>query len=127
MTATYNINVPIETLYKRVEEYVQYSAAANTPFADPHIFSSASRLIQKTGMSTEDCKAWKKRPAIEKTWTQLRIDFTRAHIELRETQDTSSTSGFHAKHAQSLQQETAEEISNLVNTTLADRETIASV
>ena len=66
MTAATDVNLPVDTLYKRVEDCTQFTAAANTPLTDPHIFSSAFRVIHKTGMYTDNCKAWKKRLAIEK-------------------------------------------------------------
>lgn len=56
LSAMYDVNMPIETLYKRTEEYVQYAVAANTPFSDTQIVSSAFRVIQKTGMFVDDCK-----------------------------------------------------------------------
>ena len=60
MTAPYNVNLPIETLYKRIEESVQYTAAANTPFTKAQAVSTAFHVIQKIGMFLDDCKAWKR-------------------------------------------------------------------
>ena len=59
MAAPYDVNLPIETLYKRIKESAQYAAAANTPFTTAQVVSTAFRVIQKTGMFVDDCKAWK--------------------------------------------------------------------
>ena len=127
MTATYDVNLPIETLYKRIEECVQYAAAGNTPFTAAQVVSTAFRTVQKTGMFTDDCKIWKRLPALNKTWAQFKIDFTAAHNELREEQQTTRGAGFHANSVQDLQQETATAIANLANATLADRTTMTSM
>ena len=127
MAAPYDVNLPIETLYKRIGENVQYTAAANTPFTAAQVVSTAFHVIQKTGMFVDDCKTWKRRPAIEKTWSQLKTDFSIAHNELRESQHTARTSGFHGNNAKIIQQETATVISNFANATLADREAITAM
>ena len=130
MAAAYDVNLPIETLYKRIEDCVQYAAAANTPFTAAQVVSTAFRVIQKTGMFTDDCKIWKRRTPLTKTWAQLKVDFTIAHNELRESQQTTRSAGFHANNVQEmegLQQETATAIANLANATLADRSTMTSM
>ena len=54
----------------------------------------------------------------------VETDFSTAHNDLRESQHTSHTSGFHANSADIIQQETVTAISNLANATLTDRETM---
>ena len=78
-------------------------------------------------MFIDDWKVWKRRPIVEKTWAQLKIDFSLVHGELRESQKTSRSFDFHANNAQVLQQETPEAISILANATLADRQTMAEI
>ena len=121
MAAPYNVNLPMETLYKCIEESVQYAAAENTPFTAAQVVSTAFRIIQKNRMFVVGCKAWTRRPAIEKTWAQLTIDFSTAHNELRESQHTSHASDFHGNSVEIIQQEAATTMSNLVNATLANR------
>ena len=45
IAASYNVSVPIKTLYKRIEESVQYTASANTPFATAQVVSTAFCVI----------------------------------------------------------------------------------
>ena len=75
----------------------------------------------------DDCKAWKYRPAIQKTWAQLKTEFSIAHNELTESHHTARTSGFHGNNAEIVQQETATAISNPANATLADRLTMTAM
>ena len=56
MAANYDVNLPIETFFKRIEECVQYAAAGNTPFTAAQVISTDFRTIQKTGMLTDECK-----------------------------------------------------------------------
>ena len=129
MGAAYDVNLPVETLYKRIEEGVQFAAAGNTPFTAEQVVSIAFRIIQKTGMFTDDCKIWKRRPPVQKTWAQFKVDFALAHSELRESQQTNRTGGYanNATEMHDMQQETATAIANLANATLADRETMTSM
>ena len=125
MGAAYDVNLPIETLFKRIEECVQFAAAGDTPFTAPQVVSTAFRIVQKTGMYADDCKVWKRQTALYKTWAQFKVDFTIAHNELREDQRTTRDAGFQANSA--IQQETANAIANLANATLADRETMTAM
>jgi len=75
MASPYDVNLPIETLYKRIEECVQFAAAGNTPFTAAQVVSTAFRTIQKTGMFPDDYKICKRRPAVHKTWAQLKTYF----------------------------------------------------
>ena len=45
MEAPYDVNLPIETLYKRIEENVQYTAASNTPFTASQVVSISFCVI----------------------------------------------------------------------------------
>jgi len=94
MAANYNVNLPIKIFFKHIEEYVQYAAAGNTPFTAAQVISTTFRTIQKTGMFTDECKIWKHLPTPEKTWAHFKIDFTLAHSELRESQQTTRGGGF---------------------------------
>ena len=124
---SYDVNVPIETLFRRIEECFQYAAAGNTPFTVAQVVSTSFRVIQKTGMFTDDCKIWNRRPAVEKIWAQLKLDFAMAHAELRESQQTSKLAGFQANNAEVIPKETAEAIANLASATLADRNTMTAM
>ena len=78
-------------------------------------------------MFQDDCKLWKRKPAVQKTWAQFKVDFSIAHTELVEFSQTARSSGYQANNATAVQQETVAAISNLANATQADRESTASL
>ena len=83
-------------------------------------------------MFTDDCKIWKRLPEIQKTWVQLKIDFSLAHSKLHKSQQTNRTGGYannatEVQEMQELRQETATAIAILASATLANRETMTSM
>ena len=70
-------------------------------------------------LQTLETKAWG-----EKIWDQFKIDFWRAHQELVESTQTAQTAGFQGNNAE-VQIDTIGPIDNLVNATIADRESMA--
>ena len=132
MGAAYDVNLPIEKLFKRIEDGVQFAAVGNTPFTAAQVVSIAFCIIQNIGMFTDDCKIWKRLPAIQKTWAQLKIDFSLAHSKLHKSQQYNRTGGYEnnateVQEMQEMRQETAMAIANLASATLADRETMTSI
>ena len=85
MNTPYDVNLPIEVLFDQIEDGMDYADAGNHPFTPAQIVMKGQQLIQETGMFQDDMKAWKRLPAIERTWDRLKIDFTLAHQELRES------------------------------------------
>lgn len=55
MGAAY-VHLPVELLFKRIEDGMQFAAAGNTPFTAVQVVSIAFSIIQKIGMFTDDCK-----------------------------------------------------------------------
>ena len=52
----YAINLPSETLFEQVEDAVEYSAQAHTPFKNTQVVNTAYILVHKTGIFTDECK-----------------------------------------------------------------------
>jgi hypothetical protein len=130
MKAGYDVNLPIETLFRQVENAVDYAAAGGTPYSPAQVLTIAYQIIFQTGIFADDCREWKRRDAAYKTWPQFKTDFTRAHQEYRESQVTTpGASGFLADENSSLsdQQETIDAIANLATATAADRTAVANL
>ena len=72
-------------------------------------------------LQTLETKAWG-----EKIWDQFKIDFWRAHQELVESTQTAQTAGFQGNNTE-VQQNTIDAVSNIMNATIADRESMASL
>ena len=77
-------------------------------------------------MFQDDYKIWKKTQR-RKNWTQFKIDFAIAHAELMESSQTAYSAVFQANNVTDVQRYTAAAISNLVNATQADRDSMASL
>ena len=72
-------------------------------------------------LQTLETKAWG-----GKIWDQFKIDFWRAHQELVESTQTAQTAGFQGNNTE-VQQNTIDAVSNIMNATIADRESMASL
>jgi hypothetical protein len=130
MKEAYDPNQPIEAFIDQIEDRVTLADAAATAYTPAQIIAIAYNLIFATGMFPEACREWRRRPIIEKTWTNFKTDFAIAHQEFRESQVTSNQAGYQqAANAAytDLQQETADAIANLATATASDRSTVASL
>jgi hypothetical protein len=135
MKADYDVNQPIEVLIDQIDDAVDMAAAGKTPYTPEQVVTIAYTLIFKTGLFADDCKIWRRRTTVEKTWTEFKRVFTLAHQELRESTHTSKGSGFHSANNavtqddfnHDIQQETVDAIANLATATASDRATVASL
>ena len=128
MKERYDVNFPIENFFDQIEDAMEYAAAGNAPFSPDQVVNTAFHVIFTTGMFHDDCKLWKRRPALERTWANFKIAFSMAHQELLESTQTAQSSGFQVNHmADGVQQETITAISHLANATMADRESMATL
>ena len=89
MKKSYNPNLPIETIFERNDEAVEFALAGNNPYSTLQIVTTAYYLIINTGIFPDDCRGWKHKPAIDKTWVSFQAHFTEAHLEMRESEATT--------------------------------------
>ena len=135
MKAGYDVNQPIETLFRQIENAIDYASAGNTPYTPAQVLAIAYQIVFQTGIFPDDCRDWKRQTAAHKTWPQFKIDFTRAHQEYRESQVTTpGAAGFLATGEPSeydapdeSQQQTIDAIANLATATAADRSAVAAL
>jgi len=130
MKAGYDVNLPIETLFRQIENAIDYASAGNNAYTPTQVLTIAYQVIFETGLFADDCKDWKRQPVNHKTWPQFKIDFTRAHQEYRESQVTTPrAAGFLAQEFDppGAQQDTIDAIANLATATAADRTAVANL
>jgi hypothetical protein len=106
----YNPAEPIENLFTRFEDTMEYADAANRPFTTEQILEYALLCILKTGQFREACREWRR--IQHPTWSKFKTHFTTAHKEYREMEALAGNSGYTANN---LLQEASSEILNLVN------------
>jgi hypothetical protein len=126
LKSPYDPAQPIETLFDQVEDAVDLAAAAQAPYTIAQIVAYAYNNVFQTGLFADACRDWRRRPAIEKTWVQFKVDFALAHQELRESLLTTQGAGYHAANALIFdnQQATIDAFANLATATTADRHTV---
>ena len=84
MKQPYDINLPITTLFKQIEDGVEYAEAGNDPFTDTQVVNMAYVLLFNTGAYKDDCKDWTRRATAAKTWTHFKAFFATRFRERRE-------------------------------------------
>jgi hypothetical protein len=128
MKTSYGANQPIELFFDQIEDAVDFADAGESPYTPVQVTNIAYQLVFQTGLLPDECKLWKRRSVANKTWDAFKTEFALAHQELRETQLTTGSTGFHsANSATVLQHETADAIANLATATTADRQTVAAL
>ena len=55
--APFDINMPIEGLYQRIQECVEYAAEGNTLYTPEQVLAIAYQHVYQTGLFVDDCKA----------------------------------------------------------------------
>ena len=86
MKTKYDPSLPIDTLFKQIENAVEFAIHGNAPFTPRQIVNTAFLLLFATGAYEDDCKEWKRRPVAQHTWANFKIDFMRAYRNQRELQ-----------------------------------------
>ncbi len=129
MKKSYSADEPIETLFHQIEDGIELADDAGATYSLAQIIAIAYNLIFATGMFPDDCREWRRRPLIEKTWDNFKAAFATAHQEYRETQTTSKQAGYHSANSAAAfeLQDTVEALANLATATAADRSTVAQL
>jgi hypothetical protein len=99
MKADYDANQPIELFFDQIEVAVDFAAAGDCPYTPTQVTVIAYQLVFKMGLFHDECKLRKRRIAADKNWAGFKTVFSLAHQELRESQLTSSNTGFHSANA----------------------------
>ena len=58
MTALYDPNAPIETLFEQIAYGVAYAELEDSPFTSKQIVDIALLCLEKTGVFNDDLKEW---------------------------------------------------------------------
>ena len=64
---TYNTDKPLESLYTRPNECVEYATAAGEPITEGKFFGIAYGLVSETRQFQKDCWTWRAKFDQEKT------------------------------------------------------------
>ena len=81
MTARFDPNAPIETLFAEIADGVAYAELGDAPFTSKHIVDIALLCLAKTGVFNDNLKEWNCLPLLDRTWSKFRVHFAKAHRE----------------------------------------------
>jgi hypothetical protein len=129
MKQAYDPSQPVETLFAQIEDAVDFADSGQAPYSPQQVVAAAYTLVFNTGIFSDACRDWRRRPPAEHTWANFKVDFTSAHHDLRLAQTTAQGGGFHGANAamESFANETADALANLAEATASDRATVAQL
>ena len=119
----YNVQDPLITIYKEIEELEQLGKAANNPYLPSQLVTFALQIIKNTGDFEDSQKKWHIKTPIDKTWNNFKIHFDTEHQALRKVRGITMRST--AFHSAAMASEIIEEIKGVkesVNIVLRARE-----
>jgi len=121
----------IEYLFQRMEDCADVAEEGGSQLSNEHVIGTTLNLIKKTGVYQLECREWKAKPALDKTWQNLKDFFTLAQRVLRKENTLTSGRQGYANNAEEKYEEeqhsAASALVNLATATASDRETIASL
>jgi hypothetical protein len=117
---------PVETLFKHIEDCVDFAEAGGVPIGAAQKLSSAYSKIFKSGRFNSVCRRWDEKIEAEKTWNNFKIHFAAASRQHRQMQgETVGSQGYvNSAVAQSedyLAEQALVAFANLATSTSIDR------
>jgi hypothetical protein len=77
---------PVETLFKQIQEFADYSEAWGVLISHPQQINVGYANICATGHFMSACRRWNEKLTIETTWTQFKSHFAAAHRQHKQMQ-----------------------------------------
>jgi hypothetical protein len=124
---------PVETLFKKIQDCVEFEEAGGVAIGLAQKLSSAYSKIFKSGKFNSACRRWDEKLEADKTWNNFKIRFAAAypqHIQMQG--ETMGGQGFaNAAVTQTREDDLAEQalgdFANLANATALDRGVVAQI
>jgi hypothetical protein len=77
---------PVETLFKQIQDCVDFAEAGGVAIGEAQKLSSAYSKICKSGKFNIACRRWYEKLEADKTWNNLKIHFAAAYLQHRQIQ-----------------------------------------
>ena len=84
---TYDPNLPIDTIFTKIEKFTNFAEAARSPLNQQQSIDFAYNIFRRARVFQRYLLDWDKRAHLSKTWIQMKIDFRQAVKDLRKTGD----------------------------------------
>ena len=88
---------PIEDLFKQINKTVEFAATGNNRYTPLHVVTIAYQLIVNTGNVLDDYRDWNRKQETDKTWDTFISNFTIAHMEIRDNDQSNICGGYQAQ------------------------------
>jgi hypothetical protein len=88
----YNPAMPIDTIFNSIVELSELRNAANIPYSEQQKITIGYNILNCSGRFVQDIRDWKRLAPADKTWTNFKLHFCRAHEELRKTSNETLSS-----------------------------------
>jgi hypothetical protein len=125
---------PMETLFKQIQDYADYSEAGGILIGHPQQINVGYKKIFATGHFMSACRCWNEKPAAEKIWTQFKSHFAATHCQHKQMQgESAATPRYHSANAAVTQNEyqmaesTIGALANLATATAGERGVVAAL
>jgi hypothetical protein len=124
---------PVETLFKQIQDCVDFVEAGGVVIgAEQKLFSAYSKIF-KSRKCNSDCRRWDEKPEADKTWNNFKIHFAAAYRQHRQMQgDTVGAQGFSNAAVTKASEDDLEEqalvaFANLAAATAVDQNVVAKL
>jgi hypothetical protein len=77
---------PVETLFKQIQDCVDFAEAGGVSIGAPQKLSSTYSKISKSGKFSSACNRWHEKLEVERTWNNFRIHFAADYCQHRNMQ-----------------------------------------
>ena len=74
----WDTNSPIEMLFDQIEDAQDYASAPGQPYTNNQLLTTAYNLVYAIGLFFDNCKAWNRLPANQKTMENFKTTFQQA-------------------------------------------------
>jgi hypothetical protein len=118
---------PVETLFKNIQDCVDFAEAGGVSIGAAQKLSSAYSKIFKSGKFNGACRRWDEKLEADKTWNNFKIHFAAAYLQHRQMQgETLGDQGYaNASVTQTGEEDLAEQaigaFANLATATAVDQ------
>jgi hypothetical protein len=86
---------PVETLFKKIQDCVDFAEAGGVTIGATQKLSSVQSKIFRSGKFNRACHKWDETLAADKTWKNFKIHFTAAYRQHRQMQgETLGSQGY---------------------------------
>jgi hypothetical protein len=122
---------PVETLFKQIQDCVDYAEAGGITIGESQKLSTAYTKVFATGIFHSACRRWNEKDALTKTWSNFKVHFATAYRQHKQMQGESATTSGYANAAvahpdEDLAEAAIDAFANLASATAVDRSIVAT-